>query len=114
VHHEGTEHDVERLIRERNPLNHAEAEVDRETLVRCLMAGTCDHPAGGINAADAPCGAYLSLDDQRECPGTAAYIKDGLSRLQLGQVSGCLAQHLPLSMGCKIADPQHQVIAPPR
>src|SRR6266852_5114925 len=50
VHHQGAQHDIERLVGERELLNHPELEVDLQAASGRFAAGTGEQLRRGINA----------------------------------------------------------------
>src|SRR5712692_5799357 len=94
VHHQGTQHDIERLVGERELLDYTELEVDLQAASSRFAAGTGEQLRRGINARHKTCCANALFSDQRQRSGAASHIQHRLSGLKLGQVCGRLPQRL--------------------
>src|SRR5260221_5334555 len=92
VHHQGTQHDIKRLVGEGEPLDHSDLEVDGEMGSLGFGAGTGDLPGTTVNAAHAACCANALVRFHRQRSGAAPHIQHRLSGLKLSQVGGPLPE----------------------
>src|SRR5258708_29361352 len=90
VHHQGTQHDIKRLVGEGKLLDHPDLEVDGEAGSLGFGAGTGDLPGTTVNAAHAACCANTPASNHRQRSGPAPHIQHRLSGLNLSQVGGPL------------------------
>jgi hypothetical protein len=116
VHHQGREHDIERLIGEREALDYPNLKLDgRMSPIGpgSFRAGAGDLLCAWINAEDATRNADAGLGRNRQRTCAAAHIQRCVSRLKAGQVERPPPE--PAQLATKqerIEEPFHQVIAP--
>src|SRR5712692_5029076 len=109
MHHQGREHHVERLIGERDLLDHPDLELDGHVAPGRFRAGTSDLLGPRVNACDAARTAYAVLDFDRQRSRAAAYIQHLFSRLHAGQVDGPLPELVPVATEREsVVEPSHQ------
>src|SRR6266498_3348824 len=115
VHHDGTEHNVERLIGKVKMLDHSNLKFDRQVVSSRLGASAVDLLFPWVNTKDVTRGADARLHFHCQRSSATTYIQYILSRLNAGEVRGSLAQ-LPQFAAKQegVEEPLHQVITPTR
>src|SRR6266568_347958 len=113
MHHQGSEHHIERLIGEGELLDHPDLELDGHVAPSRFRAGTGDLPGPWVNACDAASSANAALDFHRQRSRAATHIQHLFSGLHAGQVGGPQPQLPQLATEHEgVDEPYPQVVAP--